>query len=79
MQVGSGKSSLLNALMGELAIVEGELCVDAPRIGYVAQTVPLMEISSLSLLHTAVTSLSTALCVCVRVNAVLDPEHVGAR
>lgn len=38
-QVGSGKSSLLAAMLGEMVLCEGEQRVDSAKIGYVAQTV----------------------------------------
>lgn len=45
VQVGSGKSSLLSAILGEMVMSEGKQRVDCDRIGFVAQTVRLCPLS----------------------------------
>lgn len=42
-QVGSGKSLLLQALLGELAVIDGEAEIDMARIGYCSQSPWLFE------------------------------------
>jgi ATPase subunit of ABC transporter with duplicated ATPase domains len=67
-QVGSGKSSLLAAMLGEMVMCEGEQRVDPARIGYVAQTVRSSRFPDG---HCETT-------VFFSIFAVVDPEHVGS-